>query len=58
MKDEEMRNTIEGLDKKTKILKITLFEYNMLKCLNNINDNLDDIRLHLREIQNHLTGGK
>jgi hypothetical protein len=58
MKDEKMRKTIEDLEKITKILKITHFEYGMLKCLNNINDNLDDIRLSLRDIKNHLMYSK
>jgi len=54
MKDEKMRKTIETLNKINKNVKITYFEYGMLKCLNNINDNLDDIRLSLRDIKNHL----
>ncbi|GAI89117.1 unnamed protein product [marine sediment metagenome] len=58
MKDEKMRKNIEYLEKSTKIVKSTYFEYGMLKCLNYINDNLDDIRVSLRDIKNHLVCSK
>ena len=55
MKDEEMKKEIEDLYKKGKLNE---FEYNQLKSLCNIGDNLDGIRLSLREIQNHLIYSK
>ena len=61
MKDEKMRKTIENLEKMTQLTqlsKISNFECGMLKCLNNINDNLDDIRLIFRDIKNHLMESK
>jgi len=58
MKDEGMRKIIGDLKNITKIEKMTYFEYGILKCLNNINDNLDDIRLILRDLKNHITYSK
>jgi len=51
MKDEEMEKKIEDLHKKGKFNE---FEYNQLKGLCHIADNLDEIRIILRDMKNDL----
>jgi len=55
MKDKEITKSLENLSKTTKAIEVGYYEHAHLKCLNNINDNLDDIRLILRDLKNHFT---
>ena len=55
MKDKDITKALEDISKTTKVIKVGYYEHTLLKCLNNINDNLDDIRLTLRDLKNHFT---
>jgi len=55
MKDNKIKKGLENLSESAKVMEMGYYEVTLLKCLNNINDNLDDIRIILRDLKNHFT---
>jgi len=52
MKDKKLSDALKQLETNTETIKLSTSEYSLLKCLNNINNNLDDIRVILRDLKN------